>query len=289
MLRRVLSALGRSLAVRASAREWHALAAGPEPRVAAVARALLRATRAPANGDERNALDGVQALRTRMLKSDDRLEVVDHGAGSPDACRTPEEMARGVVTTVQVGEVARTATTPHRLGCLMFALVRELVPMRALELGTNLGIGAAYIGQGLRLNGQGELHTIEGAASLAHLARTNMAWSGLHQVHIHQGRFDVVLPQLLAASGPFDLVFIDGHHDHDATLDYFDTIHPHLAPGAVVIFDDIGWSDGMSRAWRRLCADPRTGRTIDIGRWGIACIGAASSGPGPHHLFRSFP
>src|SRR5690606_38989515 len=91
MLRRVLSALGRSLAVRASAREWHALAAGPEPRVAAVARALLRATRAPANGDERNALDGVQALRTRMLKSDDRLEVVDHGAGSPDAWRTPEE------------------------------------------------------------------------------------------------------------------------------------------------------------------------------------------------------
>jgi predicted O-methyltransferase YrrM len=72
-------------------------------------------------------------------------------------------------------------------------------------------------------------------------------------------------------------VFIDGHHDEQATWDYFNQIEPALADGAVVVFDDIAWSQGMRRVWRRVAADPRMAHACDLRHLGV-CIYRRPSG-----------
>ena len=42
----------------------------------------------------------------------------------------------------------------------------------------------------------------------------------------------------------------------------------------VIVFDDIRWSGGMRRAWRRIAADRRTTTAADAGRVGIAVASA---------------
>lgn len=58
----------------------------------------------------------------------------------------------------------------------------------------------------------------------------------------------------MLADREFDLAFVDGHHDEQATLDYFALIRPRMRTGAVMAFDDIEWSDGMRRAWKEIRA-----------------------------------
>ncbi len=66
------------------------------------------------------------------------------------------------------------------------------------------------------------------------------------------GNFSKTLGPALAALRPIDFMFIDGHHDRDATLRYFEQARPFLAPKNVVVFDDIDWSDGMREAWAQI-------------------------------------
>jgi len=74
------------------------------------------------------------------------------------------------------------------------------------------------------------------------------------------------LPEL---SGKIDLVHIDGQHERFSTLHYFSKIKKHLRSGALVIFDDIHWSEGMRLAWRDLCQSRGISNAIDVGRYGL--------------------
>ena len=42
---------------------------------------------------------------------------------------------------------------------------------------------------------------------------------------------------------------IDGHHDEQATIAYFEKFIPYLSKNSIIVFDDISWSDGMRHAW----------------------------------------
>jgi predicted O-methyltransferase YrrM len=76
---------------------------------------------------------------------------------------------------------------------------------------------------------------------------------------------------------PLDYAFIDGHHVESATLDYMEQMVPRLSPEAVLVFDDIDWSDGMRRAWSKIAADPRFAMTLDLGTIGFAVVSASST------------
>jgi hypothetical protein len=53
---------------------------------------------------------------------------------------------------------------------------------------------------------------------------------------------------------------------------YVDRVLPNLAPRAVVVMDDIHWSDGMERSWRRVEADPRIAVSIDLLGYGLCLV-----------------
>lgn len=242
------------------------------------ARAVGAAARAALLGDleaEGGEWAGrIEQLRAELERSGETVEVVDYGAGAPDADRSQREMDRGLVTSRTVGEVCRSSSEAPLWGRFLFVLVRELRPRACLEMGTCVGVSAAYHAAALRLNGAGYLVTLEGAGSLAGIARQTLARLGLESVsEVREGRFADTLPGAIEAHRPFGLVFVDGHHDEQATLDYCAAVSPALGPDGVVVFDDIDWSPGMARAWSTLSSAPDVRLAVDMGPVGACAFG----------------
>jgi predicted O-methyltransferase YrrM len=216
----------------------------------------------------------IERLRAELDGSEEAVEVVDYGAGTPDADRSPTESSNGLVTSRTVGEVCRSSSTPPPWGRFLFALVRKLRPRACLEMGTGVGVSAAYQAAALRLNGSGHLVTLEGAGSLADIARQTLARLGLEGVtEVREGRFADTLPGAIEAHRPFGLVFVDGHHDGRATLGYCAAVSPALGPNGLVVFDDIDWSSGMARAWSAISSAPDVRLAVDMGRVGVCAFG----------------
>jgi predicted O-methyltransferase YrrM len=210
----------------------------------------------------------IEALRNRLLESTEEISITDYGADSPDLDLTEQEMSRGRKVTRTIGEICRIAK-PYKWDLLLFKLVRAFRPSVCLELGTSLGLSAAYQAAACELNQHGRVVTLEGAESLVAFARENFAELGIGWVDVVPGRFQDSLQDVLDRNAPIDFVFIDGHHDEKATLTYFRQILPHLSNGAVLVFDDISWSAGMKRAWRTIQEDGHLNVTVDLLTIGI--------------------
>jgi len=227
--------------------------------------------------EEKQWIDRIESLREALNASSSEISIVDYGAGSSGLNLSREEMYQGRVVTRTIGEVCRTASKPQKWAFLLFKLIREFRPSICLELGTSLGISTAYQAAALELNHRGRIVTLEGAESLASLARENFTKLGLERVDVVVGRFQDNLGGVLRQQAPVDFAFIDGHHDEEATLAYFEQIAPFLAENAIVVFDDISWSKGMERAWNTIIGDKRVRVSIDLFSLGI-CIVADSPG-----------
>ena len=65
----------------------------------------------------------------------------------------------------------------------------------------------------MALAGDGALVTLEGADSLAAIARRNLERLGRSNVRVVIGRFEDTLAGVLRELGTLDYAFIDGHHD----------------------------------------------------------------------------
>ena len=222
--------------------------------------------------EERSWIDRIEQLRTEMNASSARLARIDYGAGDPESQWTPEQMRAGVDTEDTLGHISRLASKPPFWCGLLFELIRTVHPRSCIELGTAVGISAAYQGAALRLNGGGALVTLEGATSLATIARNNIRKLGLETVDVVTGRFEDTLPHVLASRKPVDYVFVDGHHDEHATVGYFDQLLPFLTEISLLVFDDIAWSDGMKRAWRRIAQRAEVEVAVDLGPVGLCVI-----------------
>lgn len=248
-----------------------------DPEARRLLAVLARTLRDDFTAEERGWFARAEALRTALSLSTEPVQLIDYGAGSPDSTRTAEEMRRGVAFSATVGEICRRASKSPFWTRLLFALVRDYQPRNGIELGTCLGVSAAYQGAALALGPQpASLVTMEGAAELAVRAQRNLDELGLGSfVRVVTGRFDQTLPPLLTDPRHIDYAFIDGHHDGQATIDYFSALKPRLAPGAVLVFDDIAWSPGMKRAWQTICADSCFAVTLDLHTVGIGVIGAS--------------
>jgi methyltransferase family protein len=217
----------------------------------------------------------IERLRDRLRRDPTLLEIEDLGAGP----------VNGAAHTRSVGSIARHAAKPSLLGQLLFRVARHYKPSTILELGTSLGLSAAYLSSGAP---QARLYTIEGAPALAAAAGANLHSLGI-DIRPITGNFDAVLPGLLAGIPPIELAFVDGNHRFEPTLRYFEMILTHAgggegvaggrergegvaggrergerAAGSVLIFDDIHWSAEMEAAWAAIKGDPRVYLTVDL-------------------------
>lgn len=213
---------------------------------------VIRAgTRWRLTADERRWIRRIEAERKRLESSTD---VVHRSADEP----------------LTVAEVAR-ASQPWRGARFLFAAVRAFRPSRGIELGTCLGISAAYQAAALAADGGGRLVTIEGYQDLATRAEKLWLDLGLDNVEAVVGRFGQVLEPVVAAE-PVEYAYIDGNHHEEPTVEYFDVLRRHCAGRTLLVFDDIRWSDGMQRAWQRIGASPGVRASADLGRFGLVIV-----------------
>ena len=195
--------------------------------------------------------DKAEAIRLKMLRDTRQISVDDFGAGSTVLSARSRK----------VSDIARSSLKPKKYAQLIFRIARYYQCRHIIELGTSLGITSCY------LAAAGEdvaLHTLEGATTIANIARENFKEAGLNNIYLVQGNFEQTLPALINEQGPPDLVFIDGNHRKTPTLAYFEMFRNKAHENTILIFDDIHWSEEMEEAWQEIIACPGVTCSIDL-------------------------
>ena len=223
------------------------------------------------SSDEKVWIDQIEKLRSVLSANLTGITITDYGARSPKFNRTKEEMYEGEVKTTNVSSVCR-ASKDRFWALILFKIIREFKPTTSIELGTCLGISAAYQAAAHKINNKGTITTMEGATSLASLSENNLQKLGLDNTKVVCGRFQDNLEAVLNENKPIDYAFIDGHHDEKATISYFESFVPSLSNKALIVFDDISWTKGMSRAWDRIIENKNVKFSVDLRKIGICLI-----------------
>lgn len=197
------------------------------------------------------AYDAVEALREKLLLNKQTLTVEDLGAGS----------AVSHTNTRTIASIARNAAKPKKYGQLLFRMANYYRPRTIVELGTSLGITTCYLAMG---NLDASVITLEGSAAIGAKALENFHSVQLINVRLVQGNFDNTLSKVVEALTEVNMVFIDGNHRKEPTLDYFRQLVPYMTRESVIIFDDIHWSPEMEQAWMEIRNHPAVLLSIDL-------------------------
>jgi predicted O-methyltransferase YrrM len=183
------------------------------------------------------------------------------------------EARRAELASRDFSQFAQWASIAPVWGRFLMRTVRELSPRSCLELGTGFGISAAYQAAALELNGAGSLTSLERIEGLGAIAEEGLSRLGLEgRVQLRLGSIDDSLAGVLEGAGQIDYALLDADHTEDATMAHFAALLPHLRAGAIVVVDDINWTEGMRRAWKSIVGNERVSSKLELRRVGILVI-----------------
>ena len=197
------------------------------------------------------AFEDIENIRSRMSKMSREVEFKDFGAGSKSL----------PVSSRKVKDIATKSATNNKDGRILFNTAIHLGAKNIIELGTSLGLGTAYLASA---NGHSVVNTIEGDPASAYIAERNFELLGLKNVKLHRGIFNEILPSLLKNNEDVDLAFIDGDHNYENTLNYFNILKEGMSEKGIIIMDDIYWSKGMNLAWIKIIKDRKVTASLNI-------------------------
>lgn len=124
-------------------------------------------------------------------------------------------------------------------GDLLYSLVRASRPETIVEFGTSYGISTLYLAAAAADNGFGHVFTTELSAVKIAAAQSNVEEAGLgDRVTILAGD---ARETLAGVPGPIRFVLLDGWKQ--LCLPVLRLLEPRLAPGALVVADDINLPD----------------------------------------------
>lgn len=138
-------------------------------------------------------------------------------------------------------EIARVGVERHlplvdaEVGALLQVLATSIGATRILEIGTAIGYSGIWLARALPAHGM--LITMEKDPQRAAEAKANFERAGLsNRVSIMVG--DAAI-KIVKVSGPFDLIFQDGHKPLYNTL--LDKLVALLRPGGLLVTDNVLW------------------------------------------------
>ena len=193
----------------------------------------------------------VENIRKELLADDSTITILDLGAGSHVNNNRQKK----------ISDIAAHALKPPKLAQLLYRLVADLKPKNIMELGTCLGVTSIYLQKAAP---QAKVYTLEGSPETAAVAQATFNKAGLTDIDLVIGNFDDTLPGIINSLDKLDFMFVDGNHQKDATLKYFNWALPKVHEDTMLIFDDIYWSEGMKEAWAEIKAHPQVAITVDL-------------------------
>ena len=209
----------------------------------------------------------LRELRKELRQSHETIQVLDFGAGSRD-----QNLQKG--QTRPVKQMLHNASISPKRQRLLFRLVHYFNSKNVLELGTHLGMGTIAMALG---NPKATITTVEGCPNTEKFSKNHLnKW--LAENHF-SGALDLIntpfttyfAKQLSTTTNEkkFNLIYLDGHHDGQATLEYFNKIKKLMHNDSLLIIDDIYWSKSMTLAWNDIVKDPKVTVSIDTYFWGL--------------------
>ena len=191
------------------------------------------------------------------------------------------DSCRGNTQPIQIGDwisdmgshFAITSSS-WKKGRILTTIVHLTKSRRCLELGTAYGMSAMFIIEALKKNSPNiHLTTLEGWETLYSISSEILKRRYGNQVSCKLGSTYEALPKIIRSfEEPLDFLFHDAGHSKEDFISDFHTVLPCLAPGAVVLIDDIRW-EGLRfyernprcyEGWMELLNHPRVRRAVEI-------------------------
>jgi len=146
--------------------------------------------------------------------------------------RAEEEQRRTITPGTNLDELL--LSVGRDVGMLLYLLSTGAQSRRILELGTSYGYSTVWLAAAARATG-GKVTSLELKDFKIEQARQALTRAGLStRVEFHAGD---CLDTLQTLTGPFDFVLLDVWKD--LYLPCFELVHPKLAPGGVIIADNM--------------------------------------------------
>jgi|SRR5271165_2518368 len=158
-------------------------------------------------------------------------------------------------------------------GRILSTIVRFTQARHCLELGTAYGMSALFILEVLKTRGKDtHLTTLEASEPQFSISSKTLQCRYGNQVSCEFGLTQKALPTIVKSLERLDFLFHDAGHSREDYVRDFHLALPILAPGAVVLIDDIRWEDPrFSRenprcyeGWVEVLNHPRVRRAVEI-------------------------
>ena len=233
-----------------------------------IAQAFLKTSQGEYTPDEKQLFETLKQFRSELYADHRKISFEEIGSS----------------TEMTVAEIARRAASPEIWVRFFYQLSKTNIVNNVLEIGTNLGVSGQYFIKGLEDKKNTKFITLEGVKGLCEIASSRFDnLSSQDRFEVIHGLYDKTLPAVVKSKTRFDLVFIDGNHQYEATLNYFEMLKENLADKAMVIFDDIHWSEGMRRAWGEICEQKGIVFSINFFKLGMVVFDPKKSDTSSHH------
>ena len=195
--------------------------------------------------------------RKELLNNKSSIAITDLGAGS-QVMKTKTRIVK---------DIASNAGSTLFRSKLLLRLVDYFKFEHILELGTSLGIATYAMHLG---NPDAKIVSVEGCPNTTRFTRKKLIQNSSSTILILNGDFGAVIP--LLEQNKFDFIYVDGNHQKDATIHYFESLLNKSHNNTVFVFDDIYWSKGMTEAWETIKQHPKVSVSIDTFFWGFVFL-----------------
>lgn len=196
----------------------------------------------------------LKSYRKSLLENKNTMEVTDFGAGS----RVFKSNTRAI------NQIAKTAGITSKRAELLFRITNYFKPQSILEIGTSLGLATSALSSG---NPKATITTLEGCPTTISVAKNEL--QNQKNIEFITTEFSTYLKTQDLKPKTQDLIYFDGNHSKQATLEYFELLLPTITNETAWIFDDIHWSTDMEEAWKEIKNHPKVTVTIDTFQWGM--------------------
>ena len=197
----------------------------------------------------------MNGIRKLACQNQHVIEVTDYGKGSKKFKSNERKIA----------DIAKIAGMNKKKSSFLLNIIEYFNIQNMLEIGTSVGLGTATLSIG---NSKAKIISLEGCPNTANAANNLFNTHNLTNIELIIGNFNDTLIQSLK-NNLFDLIYIDGNHQKESTLQYFNECISNTHNDSLLIFDDINWSTEMQEAWSTIKNHPKVTITIDTFFWGI--------------------